>query len=103
MLCELRVKNLALIESLELSFDQGKSSGLVVMTGETGAGKSIMLRAIQLLTGGRASVDWIRSGAESCEVEALFELSPHHGRLLQKLEESGFGSDIFVVVRRMLN
>ncbi len=76
MLCELRVKNLALIESLELSFDQGKSSGLVVMTGETGAGKSIMLRAIQLLSGGRASVDWIRSGAESCEVEALFELSP---------------------------
>jgi DNA repair protein RecN (Recombination protein N) len=103
MLCELRVKNLALIESLELGFDQGKTSGLVVMTGETGAGKSIMLRAIQLLTGGRASVDWIRSGAESCEVEALFELSPHHGRLLQKLEESGFGCDTFVVVRRLLN
>jgi DNA repair protein RecN (Recombination protein N) len=103
MLCELRVKNLALIESLELSFDQGKNSGLVVMTGETGAGKSIMLRAIQLLTGGRASVDWIRSGAEYCEVEALFELGPHHGNLLQKLEESGFGSDTFVVVRRMLN
>ncbi len=103
MLCELRVKNLALIESLELSFDQGKASGLVVMTGETGAGKSIMLRAIQLLSGGRASVDWIRSGAESCEVEALFELSPHHGRLLQKLEEGGFGGDTYVVVRRMLN
>ncbi|MDK9708762.1 MAG: DNA repair protein RecN [Desulforhopalus sp.] len=103
MLCELRVKNLALIESLELSFDQGKSSGLVVMTGETGAGKSIMLRAIQLLTGGRASVDWIRSGEESCEVEALFELSPQHGRLLQRLEEGGFGSDTSVVVRRMLH
>ncbi len=103
MLCELRVKNLALIESLQLSFDHGKSSGLVVMTGETGAGKSIMLRAIQLLTGGRASVDWIRNGAESCEVEALFELGPHHGRLLQKLEDSGFGNDTFVVVRRMLS
>ncbi len=103
MLCELRVKNLALIESLELSFDQGKSSGLVVMTGETGAGKSIMLRAIQLLTGGRASVDWIRSGADACEVEALFELNPRHGRLLQKLEESGFGSDTSVVIRRFFN
>lgn len=103
MLCELRVKNLALIEALELSFDHGKSSGLVVMTGETGAGKSIMLRAIQLLSGGRASVDWIRSGAESCEVEALFELSPQHGHLLHKLEESGFGCDTFVVIRRILN
>lgn len=103
MLCELRVKNLALIEALELSFDQGGSSGLVVMTGETGAGKSIMLRAIRLLTGGRASVDWIRSGAESCEVEALFELNPQHARLLQNLEASGFGSDTSLVVRRMLN
>lgn len=103
MLCELRVKNLALIESLELCFDQGKSSGLIVMTGETGAGKSIMLRAIQLLTGGRASVDWIRSGAESCEVEALFELSPHHGRLIEKLEEGGFGGDTSVVVKRQLS
>ena len=103
MLCELRVKNLALIESLELSFDQEQSSGLVVMTGETGAGKSIMLRAIQLLQGGRASVDWIRSGAEACEVEALFELNPQHVRLLQKLEEGGFGSDSSVVVKRMLN
>ncbi|EKD33694.1 MAG: hypothetical protein ACD_75C02624G0010, partial [uncultured bacterium] len=103
MLCELRVKNLALIESLELSFDQGKSSGLVVMTGETGAGKSIMLRAIQLLSGGRASVDWIRNGAEFCEVEALFEVDAGHERLLQKLEESGFGSDTTVVLKRVLN
>ena len=53
MLCELRVKNLALIESLELGFDQGENGGLVVMTGETGAGKSIMLRAIHLLSGGQ--------------------------------------------------
>ena len=103
MLCELRVKNLALIESLELSFEQGKSSGLVVMTGETGAGKSIMLRAIQLLTGGRASIDWIRSGAEACEVEALFELGPHHESLLQKIDEGGFGSDTMLVVKRLLN
>ncbi len=59
MLCELRVKNLALIESLELGFDQGGTGGLVVMTGETGAGKSIMLRAIHLLSGGRGSSEWI--------------------------------------------
>ncbi len=102
MLCELRVKNLALIESLELGFDQGGTAGLVVMTGETGAGKSIMLRAIHLLSGGRASADWIRSGAESCEVEALFEINPHHRLLLQKLEEGGFGSEPSLVIKRIM-
>jgi DNA repair protein RecN (Recombination protein N) len=103
MLCELRVKNLALIESLTLNFDQGGAPGLVVMTGETGAGKSIMLRAVQLLSGGRASVDWIRSGAETCEVEALFEVDPGHQRLLQKLAEGGFGQDTTVVLKRVFN
>lgn len=103
MLCELRVKNLALIESLELSFDQGGAPGLVVMTGETGAGKSIMMRAVQLLSGGRASVDWIRNGAESCEVEALFEVDAGHDRLLQKLAEGGFGHDTTLVLKRVLN
>ena len=102
MLCELRVKNLALIESLELGFDQRESAGLVVMTGETGAGKSIMLRAIHLLSGGRASADWIRSGADSCEVEALFEVNPRHQLLLQKLEEGGFGSEPSLVIKRIM-
>ena len=101
MLCELRVKNLALIESLELTLEHGEGTGLVVMTGETGAGKSIMMRAIQLLFGGRASADWIRTGAESCEVEALFELSRHHPRLLEKLEESGFAGEGQLVIRRV--
>lgn len=103
MLCELRVKNLALIEFLELSFDQGESGGLVVMTGETGAGKSIMLRAIHLLSGGRASADWIRNGAENCEVEALFEINLHHHLLLQKLEEGGFGGDSSLVIKRIMS
>ncbi len=103
MLCELRVKNLALIESLELEFDQEESGGLVVMTGETGAGKSIMMRAIHLLSGGRASTDWIRSGAESCEVEALFEINPRHHLLLQKLEEGGFGNESSLVIKRIMS
>ncbi|MGB3211853.1 MAG: DNA repair protein RecN [Desulforhopalus sp.] len=103
MLCELRVKNLALIEFLELGFDQGETGGLVVMTGETGAGKSIMLRAINLLSGGRASSDWIRSGAQSCEVEALFEINPGHQLLLQKLEDGGFGSEPSLVIKRMVS
>ncbi len=102
MLCELRIKNLALIESLELSFDQDRTGGLVVMTGETGAGKSIMLRAIHLLTGGRASLDWVRSGADLCEIEALFELNPKHHKLLQKLKEGGFGAEPVVVIKRTI-
>jgi DNA repair protein RecN (Recombination protein N) len=103
MLCELRIKNLALIQSLELGFDQGGTGGLVVMTGETGAGKSIMLRAIHLLSGGRGSSEWIRGGADSCEVEALFEINQRHHLLLQKLEEGGFGSDTSLVIKRIMN
>ncbi len=102
MLCELRVKNLALIESLELSFEQESTGGLVVMTGETGAGKSIMLRAIHLLSGKRGSADWIRSGEGGCEVEALFEINPVHHKLLSKLEDGGFGADTSVVIKRIL-
>lgn len=102
MLCELRVKNLALIESLHLRFDQEQNGGLVVMTGETGAGKSIMMRAILLLSGSRAASDWIRSGADSCEVEALFEINPRHTLLLQKLEEGGFGDDQTLIIKRIM-
>ncbi|MGL1931271.1 MAG: DNA repair protein RecN [Desulfotalea sp.] len=102
MLCELRVKNLALIESLSLNFEESGGQGLLVMTGETGAGKSIMLRAITLLTGRRASADWVRTGAKSCEVEALFELAPGHDALLTRLEESGFGNERTVIIKRIL-
>jgi len=102
MLCELRIKNLALIETLDLDFDHRNSVNLVVMTGETGAGKSIMLRAIHLLTGGRASLDWVRNGAQSCEIEALFELNPAHSDLLEKLDRTGFGNDCQVIIKRVI-
>ena len=102
MLCELKVENLALIESLHLHFDQEERGGLVVMTGETGAGKSIMLRAIHLLMGGRASADWIRNGADQCVVEALFVVNANHHDLLHALQESGFGDDSTVILKRVL-
>lgn len=73
------------------------------MTGETGAGKSMMLRAIQLLTGGRGSADWIRNGADSCTVEALFAVNPNNTALLARLEESGFGSERQVIIKRTIN
>jgi DNA repair protein RecN (Recombination protein N) len=103
MLCELKVENLALIESLHLNFDSDECSGLVVMTGETGAGKSIMLRAIQMLAGSRASADWIRSGADQCTVEALFEVSSEHSHFLTRLSEGGFGDDTTVIVKRVIS
>lgn len=103
MLCELRVKNLALIESLELGFEQEGNSNLVVMTGETGAGKSIMLRAIHLLAGKRGASEWIREGTDQCEVEALFEIASDHKTLRAKLSDAGFGEERTVVIRRLLN
>jgi DNA repair protein RecN (Recombination protein N) len=72
VLVELSISRLALIESLRLQFGEG----FHVFTGETGAGKSIVLDAIGLLLGNRASVQWIRSGADDALVEALFFLPP---------------------------
>lgn len=71
MLAELSVKNLALIENESLSL----GPGLNILTGETGAGKSLIAGAITLLLGGRASAGLIREGAAEAEVTALFELS----------------------------
>jgi DNA repair protein RecN (Recombination protein N) len=102
MLCELKVENLALIETLHLSFAVSPGDSLVVMTGETGAGKSIMMRAIGLLTGGRASADWIRSGAESCTVEALFEISDRQRDLLELLDAGGFGAGNEIILKRVI-
>ncbi|MCB2215521.1 DNA repair protein RecN [Desulfofustis glycolicus] len=102
MLCELKVENLALIETLHLSFADASGDSLVVMTGETGAGKSIMMRAIGLLTGGRASADWIRSGADSCTVEALFEISDRQQELLELLEAGGYGGTNEIIIKRVI-
>ncbi len=71
MLVTLRVKNLALVESVRLDFE----SGLNVITGETGAGKSILIGALHLLLGDRADKKYIRAGADACGAEALFKLA----------------------------
>lgn len=79
MLTLLRIKNLALVEDLEWSLEPG----FVAITGETGAGKSIIIGALQLLLGERADKSLIRTGAEQCTVEAIFA-----GESLQKLKAS---------------
>jgi len=99
MLKELIITNLALIEKLHVSF----AEGLTVLTGETGAGKSIILQAIHLLGGGKAAATWIRSGAETATVEALFELNPQHGIILEKLAEMGCEPENELVVKRVIS
>jgi DNA repair protein RecN (Recombination protein N) len=71
MLIEIRIKNFAIIDELNLSF----SKGLNILTGETGAGKSIILNAVHVLLGDKATEEWIRSSEEEANVEALFNIA----------------------------
>ena len=84
MLQSLRIKNLALLEEVALDFE----AGFTVVTGETGAGKSILLGALSLLAGERADKTLIRQGAPACEVEAslYFENSKAIDALLTELD-----------------
>jgi DNA repair protein RecN (Recombination protein N) len=99
LLRSLYIKNYALIEEITVSFD----SGLSIITGETGAGKSILLGALGLLLGGRSTSDMIRSGAEKAIVEAEFDLAdyPH---IIRHLTASEFEvSDSTLIIRREVN
>ncbi|WP_163652825.1 DNA repair protein RecN [Listeria sp. PSOL-1] len=99
MLQELTIKNFAIIESLELSFEEG----MTVLTGETGAGKSIIIDALGLLVGGRGSSQLIRHGAESLELQALFALSDEDQKISDWLLENGIdSSDKMIVLERIL-
>src|SRR5687768_11110409 len=69
MLRFLRINRLAIIDAVEVEFDPG----LNVLTGETGAGKSILVEAVGLLLGGRASADLVRTGEDTAVIDAIFE------------------------------
>ncbi len=101
MLQELRVNNLALIDALELDFTD-IPTGLIVFTGETGAGKSIILQAVHLLTGGRASQSWVRNDCDQAVIEALFTLSDHP-ELAALLQEHGLDNGDDGILRRIVN
>ncbi|MBC2116765.1 DNA repair protein RecN [Listeria booriae] len=99
MLQELTIRNFAIIESLNLSFQEG----MTVLTGETGAGKSIIIDALGLLVGGRGSVDFIRHGEEKLEIQGLFTINPQNKGCLKALESNGIdASDYMVVLERTL-
>ena len=68
MLRELSIRNFAIIDDLSISFEKG----LTVLTGETGAGKSIIINAVNLILGGRGTPSLIRTGAKSAELEAMW-------------------------------
>src|SRR5262245_14774286 len=87
MLRELAIRNLAVVEEARVVF----GPGLNVLTGETGAGKSIVIDALLLVRGARAQPDLIRTGAESASVEAIFEV-PSTGPLAAALDDAGHGA-----------
>jgi DNA repair protein RecN (Recombination protein N) len=97
LLSQLSVRNVVLIERLELEL----SPGFNVVTGETGAGKSMLVDALSLVLGGRARPELVRGGAEEAEVEALFEIPPG-SRASARLEAAGFPCEAELVVRRVV-
>ena len=95
MLRELKIENLAIIDELDLEF----GDGLIVLTGETGAGKSIILSGINLLIGEKASVDMIRDGEDHLLAQGVFEINEEQAEELS----ARFGIDVEdneVIVRR---
>ena len=100
MLSEISIHNFAIIEQLEVSFEEG----LTVLTGETGAGKSIIIDAVQLLAGGRGSQDFIRHGAKKAELEGMFTVEDENHPVFSKLSEFGIEcEDGSIILRRDLN
>ncbi len=98
MLCSINIKDLAVVESLELDLHEG----LTVLTGETGAGKSILLTAIGLALGDRADSGFVRPNAEKAEINLQFDLTSC-GTAAAWLEEQDLADDCTCLVRRVLN
>ncbi|SFA96884.1 MULTISPECIES: DNA repair protein RecN [unclassified Bacillus (in: firmicutes)] len=96
MLTELSIKNFAIIEGLQVSFEKG----LTVLTGETGAGKSIIIDAIHLLVGGRGSAEFVRHGEDKAEIEGLFMIDDQRHPCYDRATEFGIEIEEGMVVLR---
>ena len=94
MLRELKIENLAIIDELDIEFDKG----FIVLTGETGAGKSIILSGINLLIGEKASVDMIRDGEENLVAQGVFDVDEEQKKKLEAMGVDIDGEEI--VIRR---
>ena len=98
MLTHLHIRDFAIVESLELEF----SGGLTVLTGETGAGKSIVVDALTLVSGARAGADLIRAGAEKAEIAARFDIRQMPRTLRALLEQQSIEAEDELLVRRVV-
>jgi DNA repair protein RecN (Recombination protein N) len=96
LLAELSIRNFAIIEEISLSFQKG----LTVLTGETGAGKSIIIDAIGLLVGGRGSSEFVRFGMDKAEVEGLFLIDDLTHPCFEKIRELGIDANEGMIVLR---
>ena len=95
MLLEISIKNFAIIESISLNFEKG----MTVLTGETGAGKSIIIDAMNMMLGARATTDVIRHGAPKAEIEGLFSIE--NSRVFENIfEEQGLELSDEIIIRR---
>lgn len=97
MLAEISIRNLAIIEELRVTF----ARGFHVLTGETGAGKSIIIDALGLAAGGRGSSGLVRHGSDKAEIEAIFDIEPAHPVWAQ-LDQFGIAYDVseYLLIRR---
>jgi len=98
MLKTLSIRNYALIEELSVEF----SSGLVIITGETGSGKSIIIGALGLILGARASADVVRKGADRAVIEGTFQIAGNR-KLRQILDDNGLPASDELIVRREIS
>ncbi len=100
MLTRLQVRNYVLIDSLDVDFPEG----LIIITGQTGAGKSILLGALSLIMGAKADAGMISDGADNCVVEAEFDVDPSDAPFKAELEENDVEWDEgHLIVRRVVN
>ncbi len=98
MLIELTIKNFAIIDDLHIRF----SNGLTILSGETGAGKSIIINAVNLLLGSRATSKLIRTGADSAKLEAMFEISPK-SRTAEAMRQRGYEPSEGLLIKRIIS
>ncbi len=98
MLTELSIKNFAIIDDVTIQF----SDGLTILSGETGAGKSIVINAVNLILGSRATSRMIRTGSETAEIDALFHI-PANGSTAKVLAEQGIEASTELLIRRIIS
>ena len=98
MLLELSIRNVAIIDDLTIRFQPG----LTILSGETGAGKSVIINAVNLLLGARANAALIRTGAESAEIEALFQIHAD-SRTARVMEEQDIDPGEGLIIRRLIS